>query len=166
MGDLHIRRARPADLEVLVRGLGQRDFFDDRLSRQDKNLGMLLIAWQGVHPLGVVYLWLEDAEEVELRVRLPYTPILNHLEVHPDRRGTGIGTKLIEAAERRLRKLRYDQVALAVEVTNLRAARLYERLGYKEWAHSTVRCFPLNDGDEELHVEVCHVMTKALSREM
>lgn len=166
MGNLHIRRARPADLEVLIRELGQRGFFDDRMARQHKRLGMLLTAWDGIRPIGVVYLWLEDAEEVELREHLPDTPILNHLEIHPDHRGGGTGTKLIKAAERRLRKLGFERVALAVEVTNRRAARLYKRLGYEEWPHPYVRCYSLTDSHGERYVEVCRIMVKVLLREV
>lgn len=165
MGDLHIRRAHPADLDVLTRELGQRRFFDDRISRQSRRLGMLLTAWRGVRPIGAIYLWLEDAEEPELRKRLPGTPILNHLEIHPDHRSSGAGTKLIAAAERRLRRLGFRRVALAVEVDNERAARLYGRLGYEEWDHETIRCLSLTDSGER-HVEICQIMVKALLREL
>lgn len=166
MGDLQIRRARPADLEVLVRELGQRGFFNDRIFRQNERLGMLLTAWRDIRPVGVIYLWLEDAEEVELREHLPATPILNHLEVHPAHRGGGAGTKLIKAAERRLQMLGFRRVALAVEVTNRRAARLYKRLGYEEWPRPTIRCYSLTDGDGERAVEICRIMVKALLREI
>jgi ribosomal protein S18 acetylase RimI-like enzyme len=166
MGNLRIRRARPADLDVLIGELGQREFFHDRFSRQSKQLGMLLTAWRDVRPIGVVYLWLEHAEETELREHLPDTPILNHLEIHPDYRGGGTGTKLIKAAERRLRKLGFQRVALAVEITNRRATRLYRRLGYEEWQHPTVECYSLTDGDGERRVEVCRIMVKTLRRDM
>lgn len=162
MGNLNIRRARPTDLEVLIRELGQRRFFDDRVCRQTKRLGMLLTAWRGIRPIGVIYLWLEDAEEAELREHLPGTPILNHLEIHPDHRGRGTGTRLIKAAERRLRMLGFRQVALAVEITNGRAARLYRRLGYTEWPHPNLRCYSLTDGDGERRVEICRIMVKPL----
>jgi GNAT superfamily N-acetyltransferase len=123
VGTLRIRRARRTDLDVLIRELGQRRFFTDRFARQSAGRGMLLTAWRGARPIGVLYLWLEPAEEAELRTHLPGTPILNHLEIHADHRGGGTGTKLMRAAERRLRKLGFGQVALAVEVTNKRAAR-------------------------------------------
>lgn len=165
MGNLRIRRARPTDLDVLIRELGQRRVFDDRISRQKRGLGMLLTAWRGVRPIGVLYLWLEDAEEPELRRHIRGTPILNHLEIHPDFRGGGTGTKLIKGAERRLRMLGFDEVALAVEVTNRRAARLYARLGYREWPHSTVRCYSPTDGDSQGAVEICWIMVKPLHGE-
>jgi GNAT superfamily N-acetyltransferase len=166
MGNLRIRRARAADLDVLIGELGQQRFFDDRFSRQSKQLGILLTAWHDVRPIGVIYLWLEDAEEAELREHLPDTPILNHLEIHPEHRGRGAGTKLIKAAERRLRKLGFRQVALAVEITNRQAARLYRRLGYEEWPYPTVECYSLTDGDGERGVEVCRIMVKTLRRDV
>jgi ribosomal protein S18 acetylase RimI-like enzyme len=166
MGNLHIRRARPADLERLVRELGQRRFFADRFARQAGRSGTLLTAWRGNRPVGVIYLWLEEAEEDELRARLPGTPILNHLEIHADHRGRGIGTRLITAAERRLRMLGFAEVALAVEVTNERAARLYKRLGYDDWPYPEVRCYSLTDGKGERHVEICRIMVKPLLREV
>lgn len=162
MGNVQIRRARPTDLDVLIKELGQRRFFDDRFSRQSDGLGMLLTAWRGARPIGVIYLWLEDAEEAELRERLPGTPILNHLEIHENHRGGGTGTKLIKAAERRLRKLRFDQVALAVEVKNKRAARLYARLGYVDWPYPTIKCYSLTDGHGRRQVEICRIMVKRL----
>jgi GNAT superfamily N-acetyltransferase len=165
MGSLHIRRARSADLDVLIQELGQGRFFDDRICRQTKRLGVLLIAWWGDRPIGVIYLWLEDAEEVELREHLPGTPILNHLEIHPDHRNRGTGTKLIESAERRLRRLGFDKVALAVEITNGRAEQLYRRLGYEQWPHPNLRCFSLTDGDGERRVEICRIMVKTLRRD-
>lgn len=166
MDELHIRRARTADIEVLVRELGQRRFFDDRISRQNEHLGMLLAAWRDRRPIGVIYLWLEDAEEPELREHLPDTPILNHLEIHPEHRSSGAGTRLIEGAERRLRKLGFSQVALAVEIGNRRAARLYRRLGYQEWSHETVQCYSLTDGVGERRIEICQILVKTLLREV
>lgn len=166
MGNLRIRRARPTDLDVLIRELGQRRFFADRFSRQRHGRGMLLTAWRGIRPIGVIYLWLEAAEEVELRENLPGTPLLNHLEIHADHRGGGMGTQLINAAERRLRKLGFRQVALAVELTNKRAAKLYSRLGYREWPHPTISCYSLTDGSGQRHAEICRIMVKPLHRQV
>jgi GNAT superfamily N-acetyltransferase len=166
MGALHVRQAHPADLDVLVQELGQRPLFEDRLARQDKELGVLLTAWLGSAPIGVIYLWLEEAEEAELRHHLPGTPILNHLEILPGHRGRGIGTMLITAAEGRLRERGHHQVALAVEESNVRAARLYERLGYVPWPHPKIRCLSLTDGTGERQVEICQIMVKTLVRQV
>jgi GNAT superfamily N-acetyltransferase len=165
MGRLHIREADPADLDALVGELGQRGYFADRLRRQDEGLGVLLIAWDDGRPVGDVYLWLEPAEEAEIREHLPGVPLLNHLEIHVDHQSRGRGTELIKAAESRLAELGHDRVALAVEVTNEGAAKLYDRLGYREWPHDVVECYPLSDGAGQVGVEVCRVLVKALTRE-
>jgi GNAT superfamily N-acetyltransferase len=170
---LRIRPARPEeDLEILAENLGQhqRAYFADRLSRQKIGNGVLLTAWWDDHPVGDAYLWLEDAEEPELRKYLPGVPLLTHVEVREDFQSRGIGTRLIAAAEATLadprktpNKTRYQLVALAVERHNVRARKLYERLGYRIWQHTAVPyvcCAAFDDGAAE--PEVCHVMIKDL----
>src|ERR671930_1511936 len=99
MREVEIRQAQRGDLDILARTLGQRQFFADRLDRQDNERGVLLIAWaQGV-PIGDVYLWLEKAEEPEIREYLPDVPLLTHLEVSPAHRNQGVGKLLIDKAE-------------------------------------------------------------------
>jgi ribosomal protein S18 acetylase RimI-like enzyme len=162
MSDLHIRPARAEDVAALVEELGQRRFFADRLERQASGRGLLLTAWQDDRPVGDVYLWLEPAEELEIRERLTGTPLLTHLEVHPALRQRGFGTELIRAAEHELADRGHDQVALAVEVTNHGAMRLYRRLGYEEWDHPPISCFALADDRGPRMVEICRVMVKQL----
>jgi GNAT superfamily N-acetyltransferase len=50
--------------------------------------------------------------------------------VHERLQGRGLGTRLIELAEARIRARRLVRAALSVEVDNPRARALYERLGY------------------------------------
>lgn len=54
---------------------------------------------------------------------------LTMLNVREDRQSQGIGTRLVHALEERIRSRGY-KVELAVEQTNQRAKKLYERLGY------------------------------------
>jgi hypothetical protein len=58
----------------------------------------------------------------------------------------------------------HKRVALAVDVTNMRARTLYERLGYRLWQHPSVphvRCYdPFDDSGGP--PEICHVMVKDL----
>jgi [ribosomal protein S18]-alanine N-acetyltransferase len=49
--------------------------------------------------------------------------------VQPDRRGQGLGTRLIEFAERRI-LAEFSNVFMCVSAFNTDARRLYERLGY------------------------------------
>jgi GNAT superfamily N-acetyltransferase len=147
---------------TLTGSLGQRPYFTDRIERQLDGRGVLLTAWHEDGPVGDVYLWLEPAEEPEIRLFLPDTPLLTHLEIRADRRARGMGTALIQAAERELAARGYRAVALAVELHNLRAARLYRRLGYADWDHPPVRCYSLTDGNGQRAVEICRILVKRL----
>ena len=57
------------------------------------------------------------------------------LAVVKDRRGQGIGTRLLEAALAYGREHGYDRVRLEVIGTNTSAIQLYERLGFQPYLH-------------------------------
>lgn len=163
MRDLVIRPARPDDLGALAEALGQAEFFAEHLARQADGRGVILTAWQGGAPKGDVYLRFEPAEEPEIRDQLPDVPLLTHLEVVPGYRNRGIGTRLIRAAERYLRERGYRRVALAVEVTNTDAARLYKRLGYRDWSNPPVVCYAWLPDGRDRRPEICYVLVKRLA---
>ncbi|SFR24819.1 Acetyltransferase (GNAT) family protein [Lentzea waywayandensis] len=162
MRGLRIRPAQPEDLPSLAGSLGQAGYFADRLDRQLDDRGILLTAWHAGVVIGAVYLWLEPAEEREIRTHLPGTPLVTHLEVHPDHQGRGAGTSLLHASEWLLACKGYREVALAVEVGNERAERLYTRLGFREWPHSQVKCYSSAEGNGHRIVETCKVLVKPL----
>jgi GNAT superfamily N-acetyltransferase len=137
--DPTIRPAIDTDVPALVRTFGQADYFFDRLGRQRRGRGVLLVARRRRELVGDVYVWWEPAEEAELRERLPGVPLLTHLEVHPRHRNAGVGTALINEAEGLLRQRGHDRVALGVDVRNTDARRLYARLEYVEWGHPPVQ---------------------------
>jgi GNAT superfamily N-acetyltransferase len=94
-----VRPASDADLAALVAVLGERHWFTDRLARQQRGGGVLLVAWLDGRPVGEVFLECEPANEPEVRRQLPGVPRLDHLEVLGPLWGQGIGTDLIRAAE-------------------------------------------------------------------
>lgn len=163
MRDLTIRPARPDDLAPLTQRLGQERFFADRLDRQSNGRGVLLTAWHDGMVIGDVYLWLEPAEEQEIREHLPGTALVTHLEVHGDHRRLGAATRLLLAAEQLLALKGYEEVALVVEVTNRAVSTVYRRLGYQEWPNPSVKCYIPSDLDQHRHVEICNVMIKTLA---
>jgi GNAT superfamily N-acetyltransferase len=136
--NLEIRPGSAADLPALVAVLGERHFFAERLARQQRSGGVLLVAWLDGHPVGDVFLDCEPAEEPEVRRQLPGVPRLDHLEVLGPLQRRGIGTALIRAGEATARRLGYEQLVLGVGLDNHGARRLYERLGYTDWGHGTV----------------------------
>ncbi|MCE7003445.1 GNAT family N-acetyltransferase [Kibdelosporangium philippinense] len=163
--DVEIRSATDTDLAVLISTFGDEDFFVDRLARQHGGRGILLTAWLHDKPVGDVYLWLEQADEPEVREHLPGVPLLNHVEVHPEHRNRTVGTQLVSTAEKLLAQQGYEQVALAVRIDNLDAHRLYLRLGYETWPHPPVVCMyevRLADGSRKRCPETCYMMVKPL----
>ncbi len=160
-----VRVVTSADLPVLAEALGQRYYFMDRLERQRSGRGILLAAWLDELPVGDIYLWLEPAEEAELRERLPGVPLLQHLEVRDGHRNQRIGSALLRTAERLLYDCGHRQVALGVALDNHGAARLYRRHGYEEWPHppitTTYEEFLPGRGRRRL-TEVCQILVKEL----
>ena len=63
-------------------------------------------------------------------------PEMNALEARPP--GQGPGTALIACAEQTASELGTAMIGLAVEVSNHRARRLYQRLGYQDCGHGIV----------------------------
>jgi GNAT superfamily N-acetyltransferase len=135
---VEIRPGSAADLAALVAVLGQRHFFTDRLARQQRGGGVLLVAWLDGRPAGDVFLECEPADEPEVRRYLLGVPRLVHLEVLGPLQGRGIGTALIRAGEDTARGLGHEQLALGVGLDNPDARRLYARVGCVDWGHGTV----------------------------
>ena len=78
---VEIRPASDAELATLVAVLGERHWFTDRLARQQRGGGVLLVAWLEGRPVGEVFLDCEPATEPEVRRQFPGVPRLDHLEV-------------------------------------------------------------------------------------
>ena len=169
MLDVRIRLATIQDLPALVDALrnvpGHEYFFAECLDRQDAGKGMLLLAVLDAVPVGRVYLRFEPAEEPEVHERLPGVPLLQHLEVHPDRRRQGIGTRLVDAAEQTVRDRGDTRLALGVALDNHDAIRLYERLGYTEWPYPPARTTTveyLPDGGRRYSPDRCRIFVTEL----
>ena len=85
---------------------------------------------------------------------------IGQLSTDPAVQGQGLGTRLIEAAEQRIRDRGHTWAILGVEVENTRARQLYERLGYvcfKEEQDSWT-------AEDENGVEYLHVADAVLLR--
>jgi ribosomal protein S18 acetylase RimI-like enzyme len=93
----------------------------------------------------------------------PGAGVIHQVATHPDLRGLGIGSRLVAAAEARIRARGLTMARLSVEHDNPRARTLYERLGY-------VRCGECNasweaqreDGSMFTYETVLTDMEKAL----
>lgn len=57
--------------------------------------------------------------------------VILKIAVHPDHRGTGIGTRLIRAGLARFREMGIRDVELHVDIVKRGAIELYERFGFR-----------------------------------
>lgn len=156
-----IRNATPNDIEPLAllkkpkieRHLNMfRENQINRLDQMAKGEVIYLLAEDNDQIIGHVLLKLSGTETE------PGYPDINDLYVLEEKRGQGVGTKLIEAAEIHAKEKGFNKISLAVNPTlNPDAMRLYERLGYKQTETETY-LDGVYDGDEDWVVD----MTKDL----
>lgn len=102
----------------------------ERWDMQQRRKATYLVAWRAGTLCGRVTLFHSSKYENVHRAVGDF-PEMNALEATP--RGEGIGSAIIEAAERHARQLGAMRIGLAVEHNNPEARRLYERLGYRVW---------------------------------
>jgi ribosomal protein S18 acetylase RimI-like enzyme len=155
---VQVQRVDDRTVEKLAGLFGEELLLQDRLRRQQDKQGVLLAAQVRGEVVGMIYVWLEQAEEDAIREQLPNVPLLMQLEVHRDHRGRGIGRQLVRKAEKTLRRRGHKQAALAVRTDNERAIRLYDHIGYTQWGHEVV-CHAF----ETHEAEHCYVMVKDLT---
>ena len=137
-----VRPIAAGDVESLARNVKPEPLLHEaRAQLQRDGEALYLVALDDGRAVGHALLQfpplgLEDVPEVE------------DLFVAPRSRSHGIGTQLLEEAERAARGRGYDGIGLAVGVENAGAQRLYARAGYAdsgrgefwlEGAHETCR---------------------------
>jgi ribosomal protein S18 acetylase RimI-like enzyme len=121
-----IRRCAEQDLPGLEwygRFSPHREIIRSAYDAQCRGDGHMLIADVNGFPAGQV--WIDLA-----RYRAQRIGVLWAVRVYPFLCSLGIGRRLVEVAEQRLRELGYVGAELGVERDNPDARRLYERLGY------------------------------------
>jgi ribosomal protein S18 acetylase RimI-like enzyme len=162
-----IRPATARELPAVAGVFGQRLYFENRLARQFDKLGVLLLAWHGGQPAGHIYVRFEPPEEPMIRRHHPELPILSHIEVRAALQRRQIGTALVRRAERILTRNGFAWAGLGVLSTNLRAADLYQRLGYQAWEHGEVETYTeefVAAWDVIRRAERCAVLVKRLKK--
>ena len=92
--------------------------------------GGYLVAWDSDEPVGSGVLRWAGSVGDNARAAAGGAPALIHLHVRDTRRGRGVGTLLVRAAEEAVDRRGGTVLALGVGVDNPDAARLYDRLGY------------------------------------
>jgi ribosomal protein S18 acetylase RimI-like enzyme len=117
----------------LVRSPGHSAaFIRQFLQRVKSDSGFILVAEADGKPAGIAVCWVRPFDAAQRTTELPTRAgLLSDLSVLPEWRGKGIGSRLIQEAERRFREDSCDQMSLGVFAPNRDALRLYQRLGFE-----------------------------------
>lgn len=161
---LQFRLATEADLPLLE-WYGQfthfRRLYHKTYQDQRSGIRQMLVADLNGFPVGQIFILLNliarKRTDGETRGYLYALRVLDHL------RGMGIGTCLIEQAEQRLLQHGYQWSTISVAKTNVKARRLYERLGYRIFRDDPGRWHYVNHIGTVVHVnEPCWMLEKQL----
>ena len=137
----------------------------DRFRRQQEGHVVYFVAWVGELAVGHALIKWRGSDVETISSQLLGCPDIEDLYVVPDYREAGIGSSLLSHAERLAIRHGYRQIGLGVDVTNPRARRLYERLGYSDSGfgeHRTSWYYLDREGREQLTTEVCNYLVKPL----
>jgi len=102
---------------------GAQAFVQDRMSQKDS---VIFIALMADKPVGFVQLYPSFSSVAMRRIF-----ILNDLYVAPSARKKGIGAALVNKCEVYATEMGAARLALATEITNTAAQRLYDKLRWK-----------------------------------
>ena len=163
-----VRPASTEDLCLLNEHLhlwGPPDYHRRKLTEQRTGEIVWLIAWSDDLPVGHLQIGWSGTDRPELRAHLGDCPHISRVGVRADMRSQGIGSALVEAAEDLIRMRGYTRVGLGVGIDNVRARRLYERLGYSDIGLGayTISWYQYEGSDiRERIEEVCQYLWKEL----
>ena len=158
---VEIRELEPGDLEALERDLPS-PHHRRRAALHEAGTATFLVAWRDARPVGYLLVRWDGADEEIVHRLLGTFPELNAVTVRPQLQSRGIGSALIEDAERRVAERGCSRVGLAVGIDNPRARALYERLGYECWEHGTLDVSWPVPGEARRESETCVYLTKEL----
>jgi ribosomal protein S18 acetylase RimI-like enzyme len=154
---LTVRVAEEADLPALDRALptGRNDVHRAFLARQATGEVSYLSAWRGDAAVGVgAVRWTGRGGSPD--------PELSNLHVPETLQSQGIGTAIVHFAEDLVRSRGHDRLVIGVDESNVRAAALYERLGYADTGRRWTGSYTWFDGAGAEHEETEHVRVLSL----
>ena len=164
---MELRIAQESEFEVLEDFISHsykrtlRDELDDQLF----GLHSLAIAWDGKEPKGYGFIYWPGPRELEVADLIPGCPEIFRMTVMPEYQSSGIGTRLIHFFEKEAKSNGYGSIGLAVSHDNIRALKLYKRLGYAETAaNNFVGSYKMEVGDGSVVTitEQCSFLQKLL----
>ena len=154
---LSVRVAEDADLPALDRALptGRNDVHRAFLARQATGEVTYLTAWRGASAVGAGLLrWTGRGGSPD--------PELSNLHVPAPLQSQGIGTAIVRFAEDLARSHGHARLMIGVDEDNVRAAALYERLGYADTGRRWTGSYTWYDEAGTEHQETEHVRVLSL----
>lgn len=137
-----------------------------RWESQQRGESLYLIAWQNGVPVGHLEVRWAGTARREVARLLSGVPVLSDIQVHPNWQSQGIGSRLMDEAERLIAERGFARVGLSVATDNPRAQALYERRAYRDagvgpyqstWLYLDVA------GQETWREETCVYLVKDLA---
>lgn len=164
-----IKPATRDELDILNEKLKSYlpNFHEKKIEWQEKGEATWLIAWIGDEPVGHLLIkWNGAPDEYIQNHVYEHYPYLQNLAVKISHQRKGIGTQLVNTAEKMIKNNGHKRVGMAVSTENDSAKQLYGKLGYKEWEkgpYTTSWKFKDQKGKEVEESEVCTYLVKELS---
>lgn len=127
-----IRRCSQADLEALIaRWPIPGQVHEHHHDEQAAGRATYLVAWEGENPLGSGVLSWKGCVGINARKLFPNAVEFSHVQVREEKRGQGVGSRLIAAAQAEASAAGVQEFCVGVGDDNPEAERLYLRLGYQ-----------------------------------
>jgi GNAT superfamily N-acetyltransferase len=164
-----IRRASGADLaqlESLPFSAGLQTKHGERLDRQDRDEVLYVVACQDDAIIGHLLLKWDCPEDPHVRSLIPPCAEVEDFVVAPDRRGAGIGGRMLEFAGSQCMLRGVRRLGIAAGNGNPAARTMYERRGFVPVPGSTHRVFwqAIDESGREIEDhEDCIYLIKELS---
>lgn len=153
---MQIRPCSADDLAMLRAGwpIPGSDVHGAHFAAQQTGAATYLVAWRGPTPLGSGMVQWGGCVGSNARSAHPGCVEVNHLQVRPEHRGSGVGAALIGAAEELIRSRGHTAVGVGVAADNPAAARLYRRLGYESTGVRDITAYTWFDSAGMAHDEL------------
>lgn len=130
---LAIKLAQERDVSVLNKHLsfGTSGKHQKRVELQGEGRGLYFIAWEKETPTGHAFVNLDGPGERVVRDTVGVFPNLEDLLVVKERRGSGVGTKLMKEIEKQLCERGYGMLGFGVAGGKPGIIDFYKTLGYE-----------------------------------
>jgi len=165
-----VKPAEEAQLDFLEKEFSPNDLTKPQYRRHDvqkRGKGLYLIAWHENTPLGHFLLhWSGPSDaHVTKYIDVTHSAFLEAGATRSEFQRIGVATTIIREAERSAKEKGCTHMGLHVGKDNLKAKRLYEKLGYCDWGNGEFLIswnYIDRNGNEGIETETVIFMQKVL----